>query len=120
MRHTVLVAITAAIGNMLRGWDITTITSIALYIKREFHLEASPVMEVLLVAMSVFGTAIITTLYGWVSDVVGRRPMLIASSHLYFAGGLIIMLWSRNFYVLLLGRLLEVLGVGLAAMFIPV
>jgi MFS family permease len=57
-----------------------------LYIKREFNLQSQPTMEGLLLAMSLIGATVITTFSGSVSDGVGRRPMLILSSVLYFLG----------------------------------
>lgn len=119
MRGAVLVAIAAAIGNLLQGWDNATIAGAVLYIKREFHLETHPAIEGLVVATSLIGATIITTFSGPVADMVGRRPMLIASSILYFLGGLI-MLWSPNVYVLLLARLVDGFGVGLAVTLVPV
>lgn len=90
-----------------------------LYIKREFQLESQPTMEGLIVAMSLIGATIITTFSGAVSDWVGRRPMLIISSVLYFISGLI-MLWAPNVYVLLLARLIDGFGIGLAVTLVPV
>ncbi|OEL23208.1 Monosaccharide-sensing protein 2 [Dichanthelium oligosanthes] len=119
MQGAVFVAIAAAIGNLLQGWDNATIAGAVLYIKREFHLETQPALEGLVVATSLIGATIITTFSGPVSDNVGRRPMLIASSLLYFAGGLI-MLWSPNVLVLLLARLVDGFGVGLAVTLVPV
>lgn len=114
-----LVAIAAAIGNMLQGWDNATIAGSVLYIKKEFHLQSDPTMEGLIVAMSLIGATIVTTFSGPVSDSVGRRPMLIISSLLYFISGLV-MLWSPNVYILLLARLLDGLGIGLAVTLVPV
>uniref|UniRef100_M8C399 Monosaccharide-sensing protein 3 n=1 Tax=Aegilops tauschii TaxID=37682 RepID=M8C399_AEGTA len=119
MRGAVLVAITAAIGNMLQGVDNATIAGAVMYIKREFHLETQPAVEGLVVATSLIGATIITTFSGPVADIVGRRPMLIASSLLYFLGGLV-MLWSPNVYVLLIARLIDGFGVGLAVTLVPV
>ncbi|XP_066377054.1 monosaccharide-sensing protein 2-like [Miscanthus floridulus] len=119
MQGAVLVAIAAAIGNLLQGWDNATIAGAVIYIKREFHLETQPAVEGLLVATSLIGATIITTFSGPVADIVGRRPMLIASSLLYFAGGLI-MLWSPSVLVLLLARLVDGFGVGLAVTLVPV
>ncbi|XP_062221379.1 monosaccharide-sensing protein 2-like isoform X2 [Phragmites australis] len=119
MRGAVLVAIAAAIGNMLQGWDNATIAGAVLYIKREFHLESQPAIEGLVIATSLIGATVITTFSGPVSDSVGRRPMLIASSLLYFFSGLM-MLWSPNVYVLLLSRLVDGFGVGLAVTLVPV
>ncbi|KAL3838814.1 hypothetical protein ACJIZ3_023405 [Penstemon smallii] len=119
MRGAVLVAIAAAIGNMLQGWDNATIAGSVLYIKREFDLQSQPTIEGLIVAMSLIGATVITTFSGPVSDSLGRRPMLIISSVLYFLSGLV-MLWAPNVYVLLLARLLDGFGIGLAVTLVPV
>ncbi|KAH0940656.1 hypothetical protein HID58_000293 [Brassica napus] len=119
MSGAVLVAVAAAIGNLLQGWDNATIAGAVLYIKKEFHLESNPSMEGLIVAMSLIGATLITTWSGGVADWLGRRPMLILSSVLYFVGSLV-MLWSPNVYVLLLGRLLDGFGVGLVVTLVPI
>ncbi|XP_021275406.1 monosaccharide-sensing protein 2 [Herrania umbratica] len=119
MSGAVLVAVAAAIGNLLQGWDNATIAGAVLYIKKEFKLESEPTMEGLIVAMSLIGATCITTCSGGISDWLGRRPMLIISSVLYIISGLV-MLWSPNVYILLLARLLDGFGVGLAVTLVPV
>ncbi|XP_068646871.1 monosaccharide-sensing protein 2-like [Aristolochia californica] len=119
MRGAALVAIAASIGNLLQGWDNATIAGAVLYIKRDFDLESQPTVEGLIVAMSLIGATVITTCSGPISDWLGRRPMLIISSVLYFFSGLI-MLWAPNVYVLLLARLLDGFGIGLAVTLVPV
>ncbi|WOK94796.1 hypothetical protein Cni_G03501 [Canna indica] len=119
MKGAVLVAIAAAIGNMLQGWDNATIAGANLYIKREFKLEGQPTIEGLIVAMSLIGATIITTFSGAVSDWIGRRPMLIFSSVFYFISGLL-MLWAPNVHMLLLARLIDGFGIGLAVTLVPV
>ncbi|XVE49614.1 hypothetical protein DITRI_Ditri01bG0095900 [Diplodiscus trichospermus] len=119
MSGAVLVAVAAAIGNLLQGWDNATIAGAVLYVKREFNLESEPTIEGLIVAMSLIGATCITTCSGGISDWLGRRPMLIISSILYFLSGLV-MLWSPNVYILLLARLLDGFGVGLAVTLVPV
>ncbi|XP_010690557.2 monosaccharide-sensing protein 2 [Beta vulgaris subsp. vulgaris] len=118
MSGAVLVAIAATVGNLLQGWDNATIAGAVLYIKKEFNLEGAPTMEGLIVAMSLIGATIITTCSGPVSDRFGRRPMMIISSICFFFSALI-MLWSPNVYVLLLGRLLDGFGSGLAVTLVP-
>lgn len=90
-----------------------------MYIKKEFNLESEPTIEGLIVATSLIGATLITTCSGAVSDWLGRRPMLIISSALYFISGLV-MLWSPNIYILLLARLLDGFGIGLAVTLVPV
>ncbi|KAL1366741.1 monosaccharide-sensing protein 2-like [Arachis ipaensis] len=118
MSGAVLVAIAAAIGNMLQGWDNATIAGSLLYIKKEFKLESEPTVEGLIVAMSLIGATLVTTCSGAVSDMLGRRPMLIISSLFYFLSSLV-MLWSPNVYILLFARLIDGLGIGLAVTLVP-
>lgn len=82
-------------------------------------MQTQPTIEGLIVAMSLIGATVITTFSGPVSDMFGRRPMLIISSVLYFLSGLV-MLWAPNVYVLLLARLLDGFGIGLAVTLVPV
>ncbi|KAL4572780.1 hypothetical protein LXL04_019565 [Taraxacum kok-saghyz] len=119
MSGAVLVAVAAAVGNLLQGWDNATIAGAVLYIKKEFNLESEPTIEGLIVAMSLIGATVVTTFSGGIADSYGRRPMLIISSVLYFISGLV-MLWSPNVYILLLARLLDGLGIGLAVTLVPV
>ncbi|XP_041012555.1 monosaccharide-sensing protein 2-like [Juglans microcarpa x Juglans regia] len=119
MSGAVLVAVAAAVGNLLQGWDNATIAGAVLYIKREFKLESEPTVEGLIVAMSLIGATLITTCSGALADSIGRRPLLIISSVLYFVSGLV-MLWSPNVYVLLFARLLDGFGIGLSVTLVPV
>jgi MFS family permease len=89
-----------------------------LYIKKEFNLQNEPLIEGLIVAMSLIGATVITAFSGAVADSVGRRPMLIFSAVLYFISGLV-MLWAPNVYVLLLARLIDGFGIGLAVTLVP-
>ncbi|KAK4428300.1 Monosaccharide-sensing protein 2 [Sesamum alatum] len=116
MKGAALVAIAATIGNFLQGWDNATIAGAVVYIKKELQLGAG--VEGLIVAMSLIGATLITTCSGTISDWIGRRPMLILSSMFYFLSGLI-MLWSPNVYILLLARLLDGFGIGLAVTLVP-
>ena len=69
--------------------------------------------------MSLVGATIVTTFSGSLSDSVGRRPMLMISSFLYFVSGLV-MLWSPSVYILLLARLIDGLGIGLVVTQVPI
>ncbi|KNA14736.1 hypothetical protein SOVF_104880 [Spinacia oleracea] len=118
MKGAVLVAIAATVGDFLQGWDNACIAGAVLYIKKEFNLESAPTLEGLIVAMALVGATLITTCCGPIADRIGRRPMMIISSLCYFISALI-MLWSPNIYVLLLGRLLDGCGNGLVVTLVP-
>lgn len=116
MKGALFVALAATIGNFLQGWDNATIAGAIVYIKDDLDLGST--VEGLVVAMSLIGATVITTCSGPISDWLGRRPMLIMSSLLYFISGLV-MVWSPNVYVLCLGRLLDGFGIGLAVTLVP-
>lgn len=103
-------------GGLLKGFLFLPVGAI-VYIKKDLNLETS--VEGLIVAMSLIGATAITTCSGAISDWLGRRPMLIISSMLYFISGLI-MLWSPNVYVLCIARLLDGFGIGLAVTLVPI
>ncbi|CAG7899520.1 unnamed protein product [Brassica rapa] len=117
MKGATLVALAATIGNFLQGWDNATIAGAMVYINKDMNLPTS--VQGLVVAMSLIGATVITTCSGPISDWLGRRPMLILSSVMYFLSGLI-MWWSPNVYVLCLARLLDGFGAGLAVTLVPV
>lgn len=117
MKSAAFVAIAAAIGNFLQGWDNATIAGAIVYIKEDLSLETT--IEGLVVAMSLIGATLVTTCSGPISDLIGRRPMLIMSSMFYFVSGLV-MLWSPNVYVLLVARLIDGFGIGLAVTLVPI
>ena len=88
------------------------------YIKQEFHLETDPTLEGLIVSMTFLTGTFVTIFSGTVSDLLGRRPMLIISSIMYFTGGMI-MLWAPNVYVVMLSRVFEGIGIALAMVLNP-
>lgn len=90
-----------------------------LYIKKEFKLETQPTLEGLIVSMSLISATVITACSGAMADWLGRRPLLVTSAFLCFVSGLV-MLWSPNVYVLLLARLLDGFGMGLAVTMVPI
>jgi MFS family permease len=82
------------------------------YIKEEFHLETNPSLEGLIVSMSFLTGTFATIFAGTISDMFGRRPMLISSSLMFFSSGLV-MLWAPNIPMILLSRILNGTGIAL-------
>jgi len=88
------------------------------YIKQEFDLEKDPTLEGLIVSMSFITGTVVTIFSGTISDLVGRRPMLITSSMMFIIGGLV-MLWAPNVMVVLLSRIIGGVAIALAVTFNP-
>lgn len=112
-------AAVAAIGNFLQGWDGGAIAGALLFLKPEFHLEATPVLEGLVVASTLLGAVVSVSLAGPAADWLGRRFILCISSVLYSIAASI-MLWSPNVHVLILSRVIVGLAVGLASTISPI
>eukprot|EP00250_Pteridium_aquilinum_P010960 c19748_g2_i1 orf=614-2950(-) len=118
MMATKIVACAAAMGNLLNGWDSATLAGALLYIDPEFDLDAQPVLEGCVAAASLVGAALSTTFAGSGADWLGRRKMICISAMLYCLGALL-MFWSPNVYMLLVARVLDGVGVGLAVTVAP-
>lgn len=86
--------------------------------KQEFNLEADPTLEGLIVSMSFLAGTVVTIFAGSVSDMLGRRPMLVISSVMYFLSGLVV-LWAPNVYVVLFSRVLVGIAIALAVALTP-
>ncbi|CAK8540138.1 unnamed protein product [Lathyrus sativus] len=117
--EVVIIALAATLGNLLIGWDSSTIAGGMTYIKQEFDLEKDPTLEGLIVSMSFITGTVVTIFSGTISDLVGRRPMLITSSVMFIIGGLV-MFWAPNVTVVLLSRIIEGVAIALAVTFNPV
>lgn len=111
-------AAAATVGNMLNGWDSAMLAGALLYIDPEFDLDAQPVLEGSVAAASLVGAAISTTFAGSGADWLGRRKILCISAVIYCIGALL-MVWSPNVYMLLVARLIDGVGVGIAVTVAP-
>nr|KYP55037.1 Monosaccharide-sensing protein 3 [Cajanus cajan] len=118
MREVVIIAVAATLGNLLVGWDSSTIAGGMSYIKQEFKLDSDPTLEGLIVSTPFITGTVVTIFSGTVSDILGRRPMLIASSVMFFLSGLV-MLWAPNVSAVLCSRLLDGVAIALAITLTP-
>lgn len=118
MMEVVIVAVAATLGNLLVGWDSSTIAGGMTYIKQEFNLETDPTLEGLIVSMSFLTGTVVTIFSGTVADLIGRRPLLIASSIMFFFNGLVI-LWAPSVTVVLLSRILDGVAIAFAITLTP-
>ncbi|BAH91978.1 Os03g0128900, partial [Oryza sativa Japonica Group] len=89
-----------------------------MYIKNEFNLQNDPMMEGLILAMSLIGATIITALSGMITNSIGKRPLLSVAAILYSISALI-MFQASNEYMLLLARLIYGFGSGLVVTYAP-
>lgn len=107
----------AALGGLLFGYDTGVISGAVIFIKKEFGLSVFP--EELVVGMVLVGAAISALTGGKLADRFGRRRMLIVTSVIFSAGAIVCAL-APSFEILLTGRVIVGLGIGLSSTTVPV
>jgi len=113
----ILAAIFAAVGGLLFGYDTAAISGAVIFIKQQFSLSTFP--EELVVGMVLVGAATAALGGGRLSDRLGRRVTLMLTSVIFIIGALICAS-AGSFEILLVGRTVVGLGIGLASTTVPV
>ena len=106
----------AALGGLLFGYDTGIISAALLFIRQV--LDLSPTMQGILVAIVLAGAALGAATAGSLSDRFGRRRVILAAALLFVVGALLSAL-ATNLTVLLIGRFLVGLAIGIASMLTP-
>ncbi|RDX66102.1 Inositol transporter 1, partial [Mucuna pruriens] len=110
----------AGIGGLLFGYDTGVISGALLYIKDDFELvRNSNFLQETIVGMAIAGAIIGAATGGWINDAYGRKKATLFAD-VIFTLGAILMAAAPDPYVLILGRLLVGLGVGIASVTAPV
>ncbi|KAI4334721.1 hypothetical protein L6164_013433 [Bauhinia variegata] len=110
----------AGIGGLLFGYDTGVISGALLYIKDDFkEVRDSSFLQETIVSMALVGAIIGAALGGWINDAFGRKKATI-SADIVFILGSIVMATAPDAYVLIFGRFLVGLGVGVASVTAPV
>lgn len=115
-RFVTLVAVIAALGGALFGYDTGVISGALLFITERFGL--TPFMEGLVTSSLLIGAAFGAVAGGRIADRVGRRSTLIASAIVFVVATLGSAL-TPSVAVLVLSRLVLGLAVGGASVIVP-
>jgi sugar porter (SP) family MFS transporter len=107
----------AGLGGLLFGYDTGVISGAELFLKKDFTL-TSFALEVIVSGVLV-GAAIGALAGGRLADLYGRRKLLIATA-VIFALGAIICSAASSPTVLIIGRIIVGLGIGLSSGTVPV
>ena len=110
------IAAVAALGGLLFGYDTGVISGALLFIRQVMSL--SPTMQGVVVAIALAGAAVGAAMAGQLSDRAGRRRVILGAGVLFIAGAVISAL-APNVILLLLGRFLVGLAIGVASMLTP-
>jgi len=113
MRYLLLIA---GLGGLLYGIDVGIIAGALPYLEATSGLNANQLSVV--VAAVLLGSVLSTLFAGWLSDRLGRRPVM-GLSGLTFVISVPMIALSHGYGTLVLGRLLQGVSAGLVGVVVP-
>ena len=111
-----VIAGVAALGGLLFGYDTGVISGALLFIRKELGL--SPTVQGIVVGVVLAGAMIGAAGAGTLSDKLGRRRVILGAALLFVAGAGLSAV-TNGLSLLLVGRFLVGLGIGIASMLTP-
>jgi MFS transporter, SP family, galactose:H+ symporter len=111
-----LVAGIAALGGLLFGYDTGVISGALPFLKHEFGL--TPLMEGVLTSVALGGAAVGAIVAGSLSDRFGRKSVILIVAVIFMIGGILSAV-ATAMSVLLIGRTIVGVGIGVASMLTP-
>ena len=112
----IILALVSAMGGFLFGYDTGVVSGAILKIRKTFLLN-SAWLEII-VSVTLAAAAVSAILSGFLCNWIGRRPTLIVSS-IVFTIGAAVLGASYHASMLVIGRIVVGVGIGMAAMAVP-
>jgi len=112
-----LLTMLSCIGGFLFGYDTGIISGAIIFIQRDFQLDSQS--QELIVGITVGGALLSSSIAGLLSDWYGRKVLILFSSFV-FAIGAVLMSLADEIEILLLGRFITGLAVGIASFAMPI
>ena len=107
----------AAIGGFLFGYDTGVISGAQLFFVDTFP-DIDDFQKEMIVSWALIGAAVGSLFSGSLSDKIGRKPVILLAD-LLFTIGAILMATAKTIGMLMFGRVIVGLGVGIAAQIVP-
>lgn len=118
-KYVLGLTVIAGIGGFLFGYDTGVVSGALLYIRDEFEeVDRSSVLQETIVSMALLGAMIGAAAGGWINDLYGRKSATLIAD-VIFALGSFVMAAAPDPYVLIFGRFLVGLGVGVSSVTAP-
>ena len=106
----------AALGGFLFGYDTGVVSGAMIKVREDFSLSST--LQEAVVSVTVGAAALAAAVGGPTSDLIGRKPILLIAS-VVFTVGAIVMGVAWYAWILLIGRVVVGVGIGFAAMAVP-
>ncbi len=116
LAYLLVISIAVAVGGFLFGFDTAVISGTIIFVKNKFMLDA--VSEGYLVSSALAGCIIGVSAAGVLSDRFGPKKILFISALLFASSGILTSL-PHTYPLILTGRIIGGLGIGIASMLSP-
>jgi MFS transporter, SP family, galactose:H+ symporter len=114
--YSLFVSFVAAIGGILFGYNTSVISGVLLFITNDFHL--TTIEQEVIVSTLLIGALIGALAGGVIADQFGRKKTLFFTLLLFFIG-VMTLTEASGFNMLLLGRFISGLAIGIVSMAAP-
>ncbi|CAK8531292.1 unnamed protein product [Lathyrus sativus] len=112
-------ALSAGIGGLLFGYDTGVISGALLYIREDFEqVDKQTWLQETIVSTAVAGAIVGAAFGGYMNDKMGRKKTILVADVVFMLGA-IVMAIAPVPWVIIIGRILVGLGVGVASMTAP-
>lgn len=115
-RFVIFIMCFSGLGGVLYGYDIGVIAGALTFMQSDIRLTTAQLS--LTVAAVLGGGSIATLLSGSLADWCGRKKMILVAAFV-FSLGIIILISAHSFYTVLMGRLVQGIGVGIVTIVVP-
>ncbi|MBN2478657.1 MAG: sugar porter family MFS transporter [Parachlamydiales bacterium] len=113
---TLFVAIIAALGGLLFGYNTSVISGAILFLTKDFNLTVF--QQEMVVSIILIGALVGAYVGGLFADRLGRKFTLFFTTVLFLIGTIIIMT-SHSIFILFIGRIIVGLAIGIVSMAAP-
>ncbi|MFN8473490.1 MAG: sugar porter family MFS transporter [Anaerolineae bacterium] len=114
--YVILVAVIAAIGGLLFGYDTGVISGAILFIKQQFGMPSG--QEEFVTSAVLLGAVLGALLGGVLAPRIGRKWSIIVGAVLFLVGTAAAA-FAPNVPILIFGRIVTGMGIGLASFVVP-
>lgn len=114
--YVLVVASIAALGGLLFGYDTGVISGAILFISKQFALESR--LQAFTISVVLIGCIVASAVAGTIADRIGRRLTLFGAGVVFLMGAVVSAL-APNEGVLLCGRFVVGIGIGLSSVVAP-
>ncbi len=106
----------AGLGGLLYGYDIGVVAGALEFMQNDIKMTTDELS--LIVGAVLYGGAISILITGPLADFFGRQKMIIAAAAIFIVG-LLVLVTANSYHIVLAGRLILGVGIGIVTIVLP-